>query len=243
MPLLDHFRPPVFPTWPWESLHTMWISVLAEHLNLNVLPKGYLALTTVSFGGRIEVDVATVQANGPVHSRTAEAQPAEPPWGPPVATLALPAVMPDTAEVRILDSETGNRLVAAIELVSPGNKDRTGARQAFVAKCAGYLYSGVGLIVVDVVTIRSANLHNELVALLEPTRPFEFPAGTASYAVAYHPVRSEDGSPPGAAVELWARVLNVGQPLPTLPLSLRGGPTVGVDLETTYMAARHRQRL
>ena len=243
MPLLDHFRPPVSPTWPWESMHTMWIAALAEHLNLRVLPPGYLALTTVSFGGRIEVDVPTVQRNGTLHSDASTSPAANTPWGPPTATLTLPAVMPDTAEVRILDSATGNRLVAAIELVSPGNKDRAAARQAFVAKCASYLFSGVGLIIVDVVTVRLANLHNELVALLEPTNPSELPPDARVYAVAYHPVRSEDGEPLAAAVEMWPSVLTVGEALPTLPLALRGGPIASVDLETTYMAARRRMRL
>ena len=43
---------------------------------------------------------------------------------------------------------TGATLVAAIELVSPGNKDRPEARLAFAAKCVSYLTRGVGLIVV-----------------------------------------------------------------------------------------------
>jgi hypothetical protein len=157
--------------------------------------------------------------------------------------MTLPAVMPDTAEVRILDSDAGSRLVAAIELVSPGNKDRPAARQAFVAKCTSYLFSGIGLIIIDVVTVRLANLHNELIALLKPANPTEFPPDTPAYAVAYHPVRTEDGEPLGASVELWPRDLAIGGPLPTLPLALRGGPMVGVELETTYMAARHRQKL
>ena len=55
---------------------------------------------------------------------------------------------------------------AAIELVSPGNKDRPEARRAFAAKCAGYLTAGVGLVVVDIVTDRLANLHNELIELM-----------------------------------------------------------------------------
>src|SRR5437763_11877695 len=101
MPLLDHFRPPVYPTWPWESLHTMWISSLAEHLNLNVLPAGYLALTTVSFGGRIEVDVPTVQTNGAIRPGTTNPPTSDAPWGPPSATLPLPKVMPDTAAVTV----------------------------------------------------------------------------------------------------------------------------------------------
>ena len=49
--------------------------------------------------------------------------------------------------------------MAAIELISPGNKDRVGKRRLFAAKCATYLSRGIGLILVDVVTSRAANLH------------------------------------------------------------------------------------
>ena len=57
-------------------------------------------------------------------------------------------------------------LAAAIELVSPSNRDRPEARRAFVAKCASYLQRGAGLVIVDVVTDRLANLHEELSAFL-----------------------------------------------------------------------------
>lgn len=59
----------------------------------------------------------------------------------------------------VFSSEAGARLVAAIELVSPANKDPADTRRAFVAKCASYLSQGIGLIVVDIVTTRHANLH------------------------------------------------------------------------------------
>ena len=44
---------------------------------------------------------------------------------------ASPSVIPDTFEVRVLSTETGPKLVAVIELISPGNKDRDAQRRAF----------------------------------------------------------------------------------------------------------------
>jgi hypothetical protein len=58
-------------------------------------------------------------------------------------------------------------LVGVIELVSPGNKDRPAERLAFATKCASYLAQGVSLIVMDVVTNRHANLHNDIMRLME----------------------------------------------------------------------------
>ena len=48
----------------------------------------------------------------------------------------------DEYEVRVYDRKYRRRLVAAIELVSPANKDRPDKRRAFVGKCAALLRKG-----------------------------------------------------------------------------------------------------
>src|SRR5204863_3659080 len=88
-------------------------------------------------------------------------------WAPPTADDALPAVFPDTFEVRVLSMEAGPKLVAAIELVSPGNKDRPAERRGFATKSASYLYQGISVIIVDIVTNRRGNLHNEILRVME----------------------------------------------------------------------------
>jgi hypothetical protein len=70
----------------------------------------------------------------------------------------------DEYEVRVHDFERGRRLVAAIEIVSPSNKDRTESRRVFVAKCAAMLHKGVSVSIVDLVTARHFNLYTELLA-------------------------------------------------------------------------------
>src|SRR5690349_17321078 len=67
-----------------------------------------------------------------------------------------------TFEIRVYSTTSSLALVAAIELIGPGNKDRSEERRAFAAKCAGYLYQGISLIIIDIVTNRRANLHNEI---------------------------------------------------------------------------------
>src|SRR5207253_8322791 len=108
-------------------------------------------------------------------------------WAPSVPDLLLPAVFPDSIEILVFSGEAGPTLVAAVELVSPGNKDRDETRRAFAAKCASYLQQGVGLVVVDIVTSRHANLHDDLVDLLGQSDEFAFPAATPLYATAYRP--------------------------------------------------------
>ena len=63
---------------------------------------------------------------------------------PPTPGLAVAVEWPSVDEVRVeVFADDGDpRLAAAIELVSPRNKDRTRARAAFAAKCADYLRRG-----------------------------------------------------------------------------------------------------
>jgi hypothetical protein len=161
-------------------------------------------------------------------------------WAPPRTTLVMPALFPDELEVQVFATEGGLTLVGAVEMVSPGNKDRPATRQAFAIKCANYLQQGIGLVIVDVVSERLANLHDELIELLNQSESFRFPGGGPLYAVSYRPMRREPG---GDQIEIWPSALTVGEALPRVPLALRGGPTLPLDLETTYMEARASLRL
>jgi len=44
MPLLDHFRAPLFPHFHWESFHSHWASILTNQLNGGCLPPEYIAV-------------------------------------------------------------------------------------------------------------------------------------------------------------------------------------------------------
>ncbi|MBV8432348.1 MAG: hypothetical protein JO244_14370, partial [Solirubrobacterales bacterium] len=90
-------------------------------------------------------------------------------WAPPrpALTLTVDFTQVDVIEVQVFHEENGLRLLAAIEFVSPANKDRPSQRRAFAVKCASYLQQGVSVVVVDVVTERQANLHMEILEALE----------------------------------------------------------------------------
>jgi hypothetical protein len=107
------------------------------------------------------------------------------------------------------------------------------------AKCSSYLQVGIGLVVVDVVTDRLANLHNELMRLMGRPEALPFREAPALYAVAYRPARRSAGD----QVDCWPIPLAVAQPLPVVPLALRGGPTLRLDLEIPYAEACRRSRL
>lgn len=241
MPLLDHFLAPLAADRHWESFLASWANEIMATLNRDVLPPGYFAETQVHIGSRVEADVASFeQRDAPSRTNWNGNGTALQSWAPPAAALVMPAVFPDEVEIQVFASETGPTLVAVIELISPGNKDRPETRRAFAAKCAGYLQLGIGLVVVDIVTGRQGNLHDELVRLLEQSDSYRFRPTPPLYTVAYRPLRRDPG---GDLIEIWPTPLDVGEGLPTMPLALRGSVTVPLDLESTYQEARRRSRL
>ena len=229
MPLHDHFRPPLSVRRHWHAFHSAWATYLAAHVN-QLLPPGYFAEPKVQFG--IEIDVA-VSSEGEFYVAETAAG-----WMVPAPTQTVPvAIVSDVVEVLVYEREGGPILAGAIELVSPANKDRPEHHAAFANKCAAYLQQGIGLVIVDVVTIRRANLHE---AILKQAGSAEnVPLVADLYAVAYRPV--ERGEQP--SLDIWQHPLNVGQALPTLPLWLRGNVCLGVDLESTYSRTYREQRI
>lgn len=197
MPLLDHFHPPLSERRPWESFHTTWCSTLADHLNRDVLPAEYIALEQVSPGPAIEIDVATfADTEATAASRVGgTATVPRVVWTPAAAPMVWPADFPDRYAVEIHATEGGRSLVAAIELVSLGNKDRASKRRLFAAKCVSYLARGVGLVVIDIVSSRHGNLHNEMMDLLGQDASFRLPAPPSLYTISYRPVSRPTGGP------------------------------------------------
>ncbi|WP_227254538.1 hypothetical protein [Frigoriglobus tundricola] len=120
--------------------------------------------------------------------------------------------------------------------MSPTNKDRQLHRDALVSKCAAYIQAGVGLVLVDVVTERFADLHRELLIRLGADDPVCEPTLSGS---AYRPVERGDTT----VLDVWREPIAVDQPLPTLPLWLRGGLCLPVELEATYERTCIEQRV
>jgi hypothetical protein len=238
MALLDHFRPPLSNERHWESFHTTWATAIADALNDRWLPEGYFAEEQLHPSARVEIDVATFEEQRSAAQDAGGVQTsAQKTWAPPAPQWTVPGLLIEGIELLIYSREGGPTLVGAIELVSPGNKDRPAARRAFAAKCAGYLHQGIGLLIVDVVTSRSGNLHDEIMTLLD--RAADCDLGVDLYAAAYRPLR-RDGDD---EIEVWPAELAVGRSLPTLPLWLGPSLVVPVDLDGAYASACRRRRI
>jgi Protein of unknown function (DUF4058) len=229
MPLRDHFHPPLTHRGKWESFNTFWLVALAKWLNHTLPRDEFTALVQVHLGSRVEADVAEFEETARGHRDGAVGT--LPAVAAPTATV--PAFFPDDLEIQIQDTLGSLRLAGVIEVVSPSNKKEVNERQAFVAKCATYLRQGVGLAIVDVVTERLANLHNELMQTVGGPTPPQLPKGAGTYVAGYRPVHRDGRN----EIDVWAEVAPVGQPIPSVPLALRRGPLIALDLDTTYTEA------
>ncbi|AWM39545.1 hypothetical protein GobsT_21160 [Gemmata obscuriglobus] len=237
MPLHDHFRPPGNRL-PWRPLHNGWISELATRINSH-LPDGYLALDAISIDGGLEVDVGIEEEFEP------EAGDEEPGdtggtavatartiYTPPPATATAHYQFPEVIELRVT-SERDGRLVGAIEMVSPGNKDRGAKRDMFIAKCLDYLAGGACVVIVDVITSRRANLHNEIIERLGGPESLVLPEEANLYAATYRPIVRKKKFD----IDVWVTPVLVGGELPTMPMRVVAGLFVPVELEAAYAAA------
>ncbi|QDU24117.1 DUF4058 family protein [Urbifossiella limnaea] len=212
----------------WDGVHQVWGVELLYALK-PLLPPAYRAYigTTPTFAiggpddGRPDVGVRDWPPGGPTSAPAPDGP--EPDEEVAVATLAA-----DTAVL----VERAGRLVAAIELVSPRNKDRLSAQGAYAAAYAGYLLRGVHLLLVDVHRRPAGfSFADEVARALALAQP----AVAAPFAVGYRVGGPAPGG--GRFLAVWRRPLAVGDPLPPMRLPLSADESVVVDLEGTYRRA------
>ncbi len=233
MPLLDHFNPPLNRTHPWRSFHGAWAAAMARLLNQGVLPPGYYAVPLLDRDGPIEIDVAALREHEASVSSSEETAPQS--WTPPAPALAVAVELPpaEAVEVQVFADDGDLRLTAAIELLSPRNKDRPQARQAFAVKCVGYLQQGSSVVVVDTVTTRRADLNAAILSLLG----IESSAAALPSSLSAVSYRANGRDEETQQLQLWTAPLALGEPLPTLPLWIASDFSVPLDLEVSYQAA------
>jgi hypothetical protein len=234
MPLRGHFRPPLDDLRHWEGFHATWPVMIVALLRRR-LPPRYSAEPRVHSGASAEIDVTTFEKEGEA-ILTADGNDnggiATAVWAPPRPTLAVVTDLPaqDVYEVLVYDEKRRCRLVAAVEIVSPGNKDRPEHRRAFVAKCAGLLRERVSVVIVDVVTTGTANLYGELLELIGQSDPSLLPEPPPLYATACRLTKGDNEW----LLETWTQSLDLAVPLPQAPLWLADNLAVPLELEESY---------
>jgi hypothetical protein len=201
-----------------------------------LLPEDYTAEPRVHLGSYFEIDVCAYEDDEPkgleYSSRQDSGGVATVTRAPPQPTFTADADLTEQYEYEVLvyDQSRGRTLVAAVEIVSPANKDRPENRRAFVTKCAAMLQKGVCVSIVDLVTTRQFNLYAELLAFINRPDPAFASNPPSVYAVTCRCRKAGRAS----KFESWAYPLAVGQPLPNLPIWLSDELNVWLELEASY---------
>jgi Protein of unknown function (DUF4058) len=221
----------------WDSVHQLWINALLFWAQ-DRLPSGYRAY----LGSVPGLSIGTETGRPYVGVRTWKAPEEEP--AAPKALVEAP--QPDFKTVALLHPEPRaavhvflqGQLVAAVELVSPRNKDRPSSREFYRNRYLSYLWSGVHLMLIDV---HRRPLGFSFVEAMAAEVECQFPVGLPPQAVSWN----VGGPTPegGQFLDGWYRSLVVGEPLPTLPLTLTAEQSLSIDLEQTYKEATHRAYL
>jgi hypothetical protein len=189
----------------WDGVHQVWIVELLYWIKPR-LPAGY---RTAPHG------------NGPQPPAPSAEEPSE----EPDQEIAVATLARDKA----LFVEAQGRLIAAVELVSPRNKDRPSACAAYTSNYAAYLLKGVNLLLVDV---HRRPLRLSVSDRIAEVLQIEQPACPAPFAVSYRV--GEEAPNVGRFLGIWRRPFTVGAPLPSARLPLSVKESVVVDLEQTY---------
>jgi hypothetical protein len=232
MPIHDWSR---VPAGIFHHFHHSWIEEIQRALNAGLLPDDYYALaeqTAAGFGP----DVLTLQGGS---NGEDSGSPAFPSSGNGV--LVAPPKVRLTAETDMefyrrkqnrvaVRHVSGDRIIAFVEVVSPGNKASRNALRSFVEKAAELLDNRIHLLILDLLPPgrRDPNgIHGavwEEVTGEEYNVPADKPLTLAAYESAL-------------TVRAYVEPVAVGDVLIEMPLFLEPGAHVLVPLEATYRAA------
>jgi hypothetical protein len=233
MPIHDWTRvePGIF-----HDFHHAWIEELKRALNRGILPPGYYALAEQHAAG-FGPDVLTLQGTPNDRSEEEGAPPTSDGSGVALAGPRLqPTAETDLAFYRRKQSTvavrhvSGDRIVAMIEVVSPGNKASRNPIQAFVQKVAELLTNGVHLLILDLLPPGPRDpdgIHGEIWEEIA-AQPYNAPKDKPLTLVAYEC---------DLIIRSYVVPVALGDVLPDMPLFLEPQKVVEVPLEASYTAA------
>lgn len=215
----------------FHGFHLRWIAEICKAMNNGLLPRGYY-VDAEQITERKEADVLTLQMPTPVGS------PAEPTEGGLAlveATLKHKVAGKEKKPKRkqrwlVVRHVTGHRVVALLEIVSPGNKDRRTSAIEFAGKACEAIEHGIHITTIDLFPATRAaphGLHNLIWRRYDRERvtpPPDRPLVLAAFSGSRRP-------------EIFFEFRRVGEELPAFPVMLTAKRGVFVPLAQTYAAA------
>jgi hypothetical protein len=221
----------------FHDFHSRWIGAIRDRLNDGLLPPDYYALAEqVAEGPRPDVvalqnSVSETQTEWGGSASGALAVLDHPPKVKYTETLELEIYSRSANRVAVYHA-SGDRVVAFIEIVSPGNKHSRYELKKLLDKLDDALQRGVHLLVIDVHPPRKYDPRGVHAAFWELRSPeshgvsADQPLGASAY-------RSD--VVPTAYFEPFA----IGDKIPDMPVFLTPDHYVTLALDATYMESWH----
>jgi hypothetical protein len=219
----------------WHAFHLSWIAEIQLALNAGLLPASYYAQAE-QIAGPMGPDVLTLQTeeSAPeIETETSNGGGLAVATVPPRTRLVAEAELSEYVPKRrtlVIRHASGDRIIALIELVSPGNKATKFALRAFVEKALEALIRGYHLLIVDLFppTPREPQGIHAAIWAEFSNSGFELPPDEPLTLAAYMA---------GPVKRAYVEPTAVGRELIDMPLFLEPEFYVNVPLEETYMAA------
>ncbi|HWB08797.1 MAG TPA: DUF4058 family protein [Pirellulales bacterium] len=218
----------------FHHFHQAWIGQIARVLNEGLLPGDYYALAEQFVAG-LGPDVLTLQGTG---NDNGSGEPSAPSATAvrPAAPKLQPVAETDMAFYRrkqsviVVRHTSDDRVVAILEIVSPGNEGAQHPFQAFVQKAADFIEAGVHLLIVDLHRPGRRDPEGIHAAIWDAIdgEAYYLPEGKPLTVAAYES---------GDRVRAYVVHTAIGEPIAEMPLFLEPGLAVSVPLEATYQAA------
>ncbi|MFL5242875.1 MAG: DUF4058 family protein [Gemmataceae bacterium] len=220
----------------FHHFHLGWIDEIQRALNGGLLPREFYALAE-QFVGPFGPDVLTLQFNDSssdaasadgINEITSVALESPPKVRFTATTEMEYYVMKQNSIV--IRHASGDRVVALLEIASPGNKSSRHALRTFVEKAAATLFKGYHLLIVDLHPPGPRDpqgIHGaiwEEIADASYRAPQDKPLTLAAYSA-------------DVVKTAFVEPIAVGDVLPDMPLFLKPEGCVHVPLEATYNAA------
>jgi Protein of unknown function (DUF4058) len=219
----------------FHDFHLSWIAEIKRSLNQGLLPPDFYALAEQITGNMIpDVLTLTRQVSGSFErAEEASGGGLAVATAPPKARFHARKDVDDyagLAKTVVIRHRTGHRIVAMIEIVSPGNKSGQTDFAAFVQKAEQALRAGIHLLIVDLFppTARDPDGIHRVIWGDGYEGDFALPKDKPLTCVSYVGY-------PGA--EVYLEPVAVGEKLPKMPVFLNRDVYVLVPLENTYRSA------
>ena len=217
----------------FHHFHNNWTTHLSDALNGGLLPRGFYAMTE-QHATMMIADILTLQVGDQTRAAPRDSGGVAVAEPPPRVSRKM-ELQPSAAYRRARRTITirhtsGHRVVAMLEIVSPGNKDRQASVEQFVKKAVEAVDAGIHLLVVDLHPpgLHDPNgMHGAIWSGLG-SDDFEAPPDQPLTLAAYEACKLP---------RAWVESIAVGDSLPDMPLFLDIGRHVSVPLERTYQEA------